>query len=135
LRASILSNQLFKNIFGVELVAGDTIGAELLGEFMTAWFEVEHSLRILNERATQETVRRAPFATLRDLRTGTLINGLSPSDREEMQELQRIRNSIVHAVPGSEALLTRTTVDRVLRLAHRLRMVTGSITQTEETQN
>jgi hypothetical protein len=134
-----LANQLFKNLFGFELVARGTIGVELLGEFMTAWGEVEHFLRILMETATQETVQSSPFTTLRDLRTATLIDRLSPSNRKELDELRLIRNAVVHAVPGSDELLTRKTVDRILRLAHRLRMLASSIPKgsrrdTEETE-
>jgi hypothetical protein len=119
-----LANQLFKNIFGVELVASGTIGAELLGEFMTAWFEVERFLNMLQDIAVQ----RAETGGV-----GVVVNiRLPPSDIPELDELRTIRNEIVHGVPGSEELLTRTNVDRVLRLAHRLRLFVASRTQTEK---
>jgi hypothetical protein len=110
-----LANILFKNLFGHDLVGREEIGAELLGEFLTAWVEVE---RLIQVRRVQRG--NAPPEVER------LARALSATDRQELEELRRIRNQVIHGEPGSEALITRTTVDRMLRIAQRLRMVRGS---------
>jgi hypothetical protein len=114
-----LANLLFKNLFGHELVPRGEIGLELLGEFMAAWLELERFrlVRRVQRGNSPPEVFRISF---------------TPAERQEFEDYRRIRNQVIHGEPGSEALLTRTTIDRMLRLGHQFRIKYGSILQEAE---
>jgi hypothetical protein len=116
-----LANQLFKNLYGYELVGRGDTGSELLGEFMAAWTDVEQSIRSLTGNQMAGTVMPRPVPLMRAMRDVEQMGLISLADIQELDGLRSIRNRVVHGMPGSESLLSRNSVDRVRHFAERLR--------------
>lgn len=117
-----LANVLFKNLFGYTLVEAPDRKTELLGEFLTAWAEVERGLRALVEREMVKTMqpRGRPTTLIEGLRLAHRKNLISSSDLREIEELRTIRNTAAHAQPGWEGNLTQGAVDKVRNWAKKI---------------
>jgi hypothetical protein len=106
------ANILFRNLFGYELVAAPSVRAELFGEFMLAWAELERVL-------TDEVARRGrtpprPMTVMEAIRY--LPEGeISRQDLRELDELRRVRNAAAHGQPDWESAIKPENVDRIRR--------------------
>jgi hypothetical protein len=108
---SQLANLLFKNLFNYELLPTTTPATESLGEFMSAWAELETALR---EYASQHSLTgstpRGLIDVMRFLQGAALLD---PHQRRELDNLRRIRNDIAHGAVNFHEVLTPELVQRV----------------------
>jgi hypothetical protein len=112
-----LANVLFRNLFGVELVEHRSVRSELVGEFMTAWVELERGLREL--ASTHSLLGTTPSGTLDVMRFFQGTGIIEPHEINEINSLRRIRNEVVHGAGNWESVLTPHVVERVRYFAKR----------------
>lgn len=113
---SELANVLFKNLFGVELLDEHrSAKAEMVGEFMAAWAELERGLRDL--ASTHSLLGVAPTGMLDLLRFIDGAGLLNSHQMAELNSLRRIRNNVAHAANDWEVTLTPDVVERVKHYA------------------
>lgn len=110
-----LANLLFRNLFGSELVQHRTPQSELVGEFMTAWVDLERGLRELASAHSLTGTTPSGMLDLMKFMRGTDL--VEPHERREIDTLRQIRNSVVHGAGDWQSLLTPEVVERVRRLA------------------
>jgi hypothetical protein len=117
-----LANILFNNLFGYSLVQHSARKTELLGEFMTAWADLERELRKWSERHSMDrgSLSRHPPPLLEALRLVQESKALDEGDIKEIEHLRAIRNLAAHGQPEWENKLRPELVDRVLYWAKRL---------------
>lgn len=112
-----LANVLFRNLFGSELVEHRTAKTELIGDFMSAWAELERGLRDLAAKHSH-LGNKSPSAldVMRFLQSDAIVE---PREVEEISRLRRIRNEVVHGAGNWESVLTPEVVHRVRYFAKR----------------
>jgi hypothetical protein len=112
-----LANVLFRNLFGSDLMEHRSARSELIGEFMTAWVELEKGLRKLTDTLLQPgNTGTIPTNSMRLLERKGLI------EHHEMNEiigLRQIRNEVVHGAGNWETALTPQVIERVRYFAKR----------------
>jgi len=112
-----LANLLFRNLFGQQLVEHRSQRSELVGEFMTAWVELERGLR--ETASAHSLVGTAPSATMDVMRFFRGTGLLDAHEIAELNDLRRIRNEVVHGAGNWEAQLTPKVVTRIREYAKR----------------
>ena len=112
-----LANLLFRNLFGSELVEHRSPQSELVGDFMTAWVELEKGLREL--ASTHSLVGTTPSGTLEVMRFVQGTGLIEPHEMNEINGLRRIRNEVVHGAGNWQSVLTPQVVERVRYFAKR----------------
>lgn len=101
-------------MFDVEPTPSNDDWNRALGEFMTSWIRFE---RVLRELAEVFQIDRKYVMTMR------AINMLPMLDREtklELEQIRRVRNSVVHGVEMPDAQYLRAMADRLNRVIDRL---------------
>lgn len=106
-----LANLLFKNLYGFELVAKVTPRAELFGEFMSAWVDLERGLNDAARRASQDG--KGQSGLIQVMRLLGSAGLLDQTALTELNELRRIRNEAVHGVGDAHSQISTETVARV----------------------
>ncbi|MCZ6625727.1 MAG: hypothetical protein O7B35_16100 [Deltaproteobacteria bacterium] len=118
-----LANKLFENLFGYKLVERITMKTELLSEFMIAWVSLESSLRsIAGRNALLGTTPKGMLDVMTFLRRGGIIEA---SEVNEINELRRIRNDVVHGFAEHESILTPKLIERVKEFARSFSEMAG----------
>lgn len=112
-----LANVLFRNLFGSELVEHRSAKTELVGEFLTAWTELERGLREL--ASTHSLFGTTPTGTLDIMRFLRGAGLIEPHEVSEINNLRGIRNEVVHGAANWELELTPHVVERVRYFAKR----------------
>jgi hypothetical protein len=117
-----LASVFFKNLFGQSLINDPSRKTELLGEFLSAWAEVERGLRLLIEREMEKSVKREtrPVSFLEGVRIAHKNGVLSQSELQEIEELRTIRNLAAHGQPGWEGMINKNMIERMQGWAKRL---------------
>jgi hypothetical protein len=112
-----LANILFKNLFGTELVHSAKGAQQLLGEFMELWAQIEAGLLSLahDHSLTGAQGRNVRWAA--EFLKGPGI--FSEGDRQEFEELRRLRNRMVHGELDHRQALTPDVMTRVRAMAER----------------
>jgi hypothetical protein len=114
-----LANTLFKNLFGFELVEPPTPEADILGEFLELWLELErglmdtalaHSLTAIRPRSLLEAVKQLEGAGL-----------LERYDAAHIDMLRRTRNEVVHGLSNYKDALTPNLMSGLRQLVDRFR--------------
>jgi len=113
-----LANLLFKNLFGIELVDHVTPAADILGEFIEAWSQLESGLS--NSASMHTTVGTGPRTVLDASRFLQGAGVLSTEQVVEIDSLRRTRNEVVHGTTDYKLVLTPAIVSRVRELAKTL---------------
>lgn len=103
---SELANLLFNNLFGFRLIEPVDDRTRLLGDFMSAWIELE---RIIS-RSPTTTPRNTPLGMLQSLQQAKII---SDAEMEELDNLRQIRNSVIHGSNDYHRLITAEIVARI----------------------
>lgn len=112
-----LANLLFRNLFGSELVEHRSVQSKLVGEFMTAWVELERGLRELaNRHSLLGTTPSRILDTMRFVQGASLIE---THEMKEINKLRRIRNEVVHGAGNWQSVLTPHAIERVRYFAKR----------------
>ena len=112
-----LANVLFRNLFGSELVERRSVQSELVGEFITAWVELERGLRELASR--NSLLGSEPSGTLDMMRFLQRANLIDLHEMNEINGLRKIRNEVVHGDGNWQSMLTSQVVERVRYFAKR----------------
>ncbi|MDX2154677.1 MAG: hypothetical protein SFV54_28295 [Bryobacteraceae bacterium] len=107
-----LANTLFFNLFGTKLAATST---ELLGDFLDAWNALEIEFSNLAEIVTGK-----PTRAIDALKTVEAAKIITASEAQEVNELRRLRNDIVHVRPKSRESLTPQVIERLNYYAQKL---------------
>jgi len=108
-----LAKLLFRNLFGFDVEIEETEGHEVLGGFLAAWARLEQvsSALILKHGGIGSTGRvYQPIMAVRELEKLQLIDRRTV---QEIEELRRIRNEVVHGMSDYKSAINR---DRVVRL-------------------
>ncbi len=101
-----LANLLFNNLFGFRLIAPADDRTRLLGDFMSAWIELERILM----RSPTTTPRNSPLGMLQSLRQASVI---SDAELTELDNLRQIRNSVFHGSADYHRLITPEIITRI----------------------
>lgn len=114
-----LTNVLFKNLFGFELLAHITPGADLLGQFMDEWIALERG--IASMAFDNGLVSTKPHSILDAARFLLGTGVLTRAQIAEIDGLRKIRNEAVHGKVGHRQVVTPAIVARVKELANLFR--------------
>ena len=110
-----ISNFLFKNLFGEELVPHATPETELLGEFISAWVSLEAGLRAWATRhSLTGQIRGGLMDAMRFLQNASILDKKAVA---ELNYLRQVRNEIVHGAGDYRSVLTHDIVERVKQYA------------------
>ncbi|MDD2694295.1 MAG: hypothetical protein PHD58_00030 [Anaerolineales bacterium] len=98
-----IARLLFQNLFDTCIEQPDELPAStLLGEFIIKWATLETRLKNLAAKHLPKHDRG--YRSVISLYDGLIAKGIVPTkDRAKLEELTRIRNSVVHAPAVSEA--------------------------------
>jgi len=110
-----LANVLFENLFGFRLVEPENSSAEMLGNFMASWVELEKSLMTLASLVYESGSKR-PLLPLNATRLLHNLRIISRSEMEEIEHLRMIRNKVVHGEDDSKSLLTNDLIKKLREL-------------------
>lgn len=113
-----IANLLYKNLFGIKLLADDEDSTKLLGNFMEEWIKFEKTLKEYFELIKIKDHGYSYLNSLWDLKDRGI---LSESEISELQEIRLIRNEIVHGKKSHEQLLSRETVSRLITITNVIR--------------
>lgn len=111
---SQLANVLFKNLFGFELVAPRAGPERLLGEFLGDWIVLEQSVFAMAHDNSLLGRPRTTFIEAARFLRGTGV--LTTADIKELNQLQQLRNQVVHGVVDYRDALTPDILRRVRAL-------------------
>lgn len=114
-----LSNTLFKNLFGEELVPHTTPETQRLGEFMDAWVALETGIHALANR--NSLTGNVPIGALRSMQFLEDAAILEEGEAKELNRIRQIRNEIVHGQSDYKQILTKELLKRVRYFAERFR--------------
>lgn len=125
-----LANILFKNLFGFDLIANSSRPAELVGELLDAWAQLESALRHRGLMPANTQFRLRSQEELESRRVDALAlarsadavwsTPLAPEEAEELERLNTLRNKMLHDQPGWQEQLTPETVERIRQYTTRL---------------
>lgn len=114
-----LSNTLFKNLFGEELVPHTTPETQRLGEFMDAWVALETGIHVLaNRNSLTGNVSIGALRSMQFLEDAAI---LEEGEAKELNRIRQIRNEIVHGQSDYKQILTKELLKRVRYFAERFR--------------
>ncbi|WP_146537634.1 hypothetical protein [Rubripirellula reticaptiva] len=105
-----LANLLFENLFGFKLIEPGDDRTRLLGEFMSAWIDLE---RMIAQSPTANP-RNTPLGLIQSLRQSDVI---SDAELSELDNIRQIRNSVIHGSEDYHRLITDELVSRIKRFA------------------
>lgn len=109
-----LANLLFANLFGFRLFEPKDDRSRLLGDFMAAWISFE---RMLAGHASDDRPYRMPLDVIRNL---TNENVLSLRELEELNDIRKTRNEVVHGIADHKSVITQQLIDRLLELTNKI---------------
>ncbi len=111
-----LAKLLFRNLFGFDVEIEETEGHELLGGFLEAWARLEQvSSAVLVKHGIGSTGRvHQPIIAVRELEKMQLIDRRTV---QEIEELRRIRNEVVHGISDYRSTISRDKVARLKEIA------------------
>jgi hypothetical protein len=115
-----LAKLLFKNLFGSDLHIREGEGTDILGAFMVAWVRLEQVSTGLAgyERETKTGSRPVtPYTLVRALAAEGFIDKVTA---EEMKELQKIRNEVIHGIGEHRKILRPEMVQKLNEISRYL---------------
>jgi hypothetical protein len=114
-----LAKLLMKMLFGVEVEKGATDKQRLLGAFIEAWAELETvAVEILKHRNPGYTLRHSSLMPFHELEKMQIIE---PEEGKRLEELQAIRNGVVHGKEEAVGELSTEIIREVQRIAAKVR--------------
>lgn len=114
---SQLANVLYKNLFGVELVQPKSKSDRLLAEFLAAWIDLERGLVGMAHDHSLTGSHGMSLIQAAQLLRGTGL--VTQADIAELQQLQQLRNKIVHGIVEHRDVLSPEIVASVRALGDR----------------
>jgi hypothetical protein len=123
-----LARVLFQNLFGFgvgERDEHDSQAHRLLGEFLSAWVEIEKLVvkLVVSNPDIEQGARHTPIVAIRALVGGGIIpTGVAA----ELDELRQLRNAVVHAQVDNRDALSLETVKRARGLRAKLSALSAS---------
>lgn len=114
-----LSNILFTNLFGFRLVEPAEDTAVLLGQFMQAWVDFE---KVISDAITSLKIdtRGRPVIPLQAMEVLAKEGYISRVELEEIHQIRKIRNEVVHGVVNHKDILNSDLVRRIAVLTSEL---------------
>lgn len=104
---SELAKILFRNLYGIELIADDPHSADPLAVFMNSWVDLERRLHAL---AAARGVAPYPRALVDGINQLLGQGALSQVDVKEFQALRDLRNRLVHGQIDIKEALTKESL-------------------------
>lgn len=114
-----LAKVLFSNLFGFELIESKSSKQDLLGSFITEWVSLERILvRLAAPLHKLPTGRQMiPLDAVKQLFQAGII---SKSESDEINQLRKSRNEVVHGMVDFQTSLTPDLIERVRDLSSEL---------------
>ena len=113
-----LANTLFENLFGTKLVPRSDAFSGILGDFMTAWGELESKLLCLS--GYYDGSPRGLLVTLRILEEKHIV---PTALLHQIESLRKVRNAVTHGEPGYRDRLNSSVVEEVRQLTQQLDVI------------
>jgi len=101
-----LAKVLFENLFGVPMKLDETSDQLALGEFITAWVEIEKELSVAN-------TDKKSFPTSKIISQLLKEGRITKAQHDEFREIQKIRNEVVHGVVEPKDILNDVNPKRM----------------------
>lgn len=110
-----IANQLFKNLFGFELIVHPIAGDALLGEFIRLWSQLEQG--IWSSASDNSLTGRPRVGVMDNVRFLAGAGFFSSAQVAEIHALRRLRNEVLHGQADFRNSITPAVVARVRELA------------------
>lgn len=114
-----LANILFANLFGFRLVEPEEDSTVLLGNFIQAWVNFEKTLADAASRLRVDS-RGRPVMSLQVVQVLANEGLVSRVELEEINQIRKIRNEVVHGVTSYKDTLQPPMVKRLASLTDEL---------------
>jgi uncharacterized protein YutE (UPF0331/DUF86 family) len=115
-----LANVLFANLFGSRLVEPQKDETALLGEFMQAWVSFESAISEAAQSLRIDT-RGRPAMPLQVVEVLARDGLISKAEANEIDQIRKIRNEVVHGAVNHRDALKPEMVDRLVMITTELR--------------
>jgi len=112
---SELANLLFENLFGFRLIEPENDRSKLLGDFMAGWIALERML--VKYSSGNDRSYRMPMDAIRSLSEDNI---LTPHELDELNNIRKTRNEVVHGIADHNVVVTQQLIDRLLELTHKI---------------
>lgn len=109
-----LANQLFKRLYGFELVVHPIVGDELLGEFMRLWTDLESGIWSVAHDASLTGRPSRPI--MDNVRYLVGAGVFTQAQVVELDSLRRLRNEVIHGKADFKNAITPAVIARVREL-------------------
>lgn len=125
---SELARLLFENLFGAALTFDPDDQHQLLGEFLAAWVTFERTTALLSKANSDKLTTlggrtRPPLMAMNEmLRVGVF----DAADANEIDELRRLRNDVVHGMVDYKSAVNRKEINRLERITAKYQDVLDS---------
>jgi len=114
-----LANILFANLFGFRLVEPEEDSTVILGNFIQAWVDFEKTLADAASRLKVDT-RGRPVMSLQVVQVLAYEGLVSRAEVEEINQIRKIRNEVVHGVTSYKDTLQPEMAKRLTSITNEL---------------
>jgi hypothetical protein len=114
-----LANILFANLFGFRLVEPEEDSTVILGNFIQAWVDFEKTLADAASRLEVDT-RGRPVMSLQVVQVLANEGLVSRAELEEINQIRKIRNEVVHGVTSYKDTLQPEMAKRLTSITNEL---------------